>query len=1049
MNSFDRAILLFLNSFAGRSWTIDNLTCLMARNMLLKGAIFVFLFWWLWFRRKPDQAKDREFLLLGAIAPLFAVLIARIVAHALPFRERPLREAGLNFHLPYGMNSEALEGWSSFPSDHAAFFFALAVVFFLVCRRTGILAFAYSILVVCLPRAYLGIHHPTDLVAGAAIGTSVACLTLVAPMRQAVTRPVLRYFDHNPSLSYGCLSILTYVIGTVCEPAPELIRFVPKAIAACLARTGHPLHFHLGKQSVLESLAVVVAAVGTIAMLALLCRRFLVLMGKEPEMIGSNMGKRQQHQSLAASNERRGVSSARSGFSWIPAAMLLLVLFLIALLGWTVFAHIIPAKVATVVPSPNYVGANPNSVITATFSKAMDGNTVTSSTFQLRDSSNNVINAKVSYRDSTRVATLQPASPLRNNTIYTATIVGGSAGVRDGSGNVIASNSSWSFSTAGPAAPPPSQGFGGPILVITTGSRPVDTYLAEILRAEGLNLFATLDISRLSAKVLADYQVIILGETALTAGQVNMFSKWVKSGGTLIAMRPDKRLAGLLGLGDASGTLSDAYLAVDTDDAPGAGIVGETIQFHGTADLYTLGRATAIATLYSDATHATRYPAVTQNKYGDGVAAAFSYDLAESVVHTRQGNPAWAGQARSGLRRHNGQPGAIRSHDLFYGPASFDPKPNYVDLAKVAIPQADEQQRLLANMILLLNRKQMPLPRFWYFPNSLKAALVMTGDDHGAAEGGGATAAHFDQYLAYSPTGCSVPDWQCVRATSYLLPPDVTTNTLTDEQVAAYTAQGFEISLHLDTGCRDWTTSVLASAYAREISSLTKIYPSMPAPRTHRTHCVSWTDYDSQPKTELTHGIRLDTTYYYFPPAWVNDSPGMFTGSGMPMRFADRNGNLLDIYQATTQMTDESGQSYPKTVNALLDNALGANGYYGFFVANVHNDQGDAPALAAVISSAQAHGVPIISAAQLLRFVDGRNGSFFNSLAWNSSRLTFTISVGADANGLQAMLPINSSAGVLRKITRNGSPISYSSQKIKGIQYAIFTAIPGSYVASY
>ena len=37
-------------------------------------------------------------------------------------------------------------------------------------------------------------------------------------------------------------------------------------------------------------------------------------------------------------------------------------------------------------------------------------------------------------------------------------------------------------------------------------------------------------------------------------------------------------------------------------------------------------------------------------------------------------------------------------------------------------------------------------------------------------------------------------------------------------------------------------------------------------------------------------------------------------------------------------MTDESGQSYPSTVNTLLDNALGARGYYGAFTANFHTD---------------------------------------------------------------------------------------------------------------
>ena len=108
-------------------------------------------------------------------------------------------------------------------------------------------------------------------------------------------------------------------------------------------------------------------------------------------------------------------------------------------------------------------------------------------------------------------------------------------------------------------------------------------------------------------------------------------------------------------------------------------------------------------------------------------------------------------------------------------------------------------------------------------------------------------------------------------------------------------------------------------------------------------HCVSWSDYDSQPQIELKHGIRLDTTYYYWPGTWINDRPGLFTGSGMPMRFTDRNGNLINVYQATTQMTDESGQTYPLHINTLLDNALSGTGYYGVFTANMHNDGSDLP----------------------------------------------------------------------------------------------------------
>ena len=51
---------------------------------------------------------------------------------------------------------------------------------------------------------------------------------------------------------------------------------------------------------------------------------------------------------------------------------------------------------------------------------------------------------------------------------------------------------------------------------------------------------------------------------------------------------------------ELASTLADAYLQVNTSTDPGAGIVGETMQFHGTADLYTLSGATPVATLLRD-----------------------------------------------------------------------------------------------------------------------------------------------------------------------------------------------------------------------------------------------------------------------------------------------------------------------------------------------------------------------------------------------------------------------------------------------------------------
>jgi undecaprenyl-diphosphatase len=311
MNSFDRAVLLFINSFAGRSPTIDNFVSLVAENMLLKGTVFVFLFWWLWFRRDPEQAKKREFILLGALAPFFAVLVARIAANAFPFRERPLRAPGVNLHLPYGMDSRVLEGWSSFPSDHAAFFFALSAVLFFVCRRAGIFAIAYSLLVVCLPRVYLGIHYPTDLIAGAAIGAGVGCITLCKTLREAVTRPALWYLDSNPSVFYGCLSVLTYILGTVCEPVPELIRFTFRVIAASLGRTGHPALVVFGKHSI-EPLVVAIVAIGTITLISFISRKRVGSAAAGSEACSTITGEHQPDQLDVQSIEPRKSSGAVS-----------------------------------------------------------------------------------------------------------------------------------------------------------------------------------------------------------------------------------------------------------------------------------------------------------------------------------------------------------------------------------------------------------------------------------------------------------------------------------------------------------------------------------------------------------------------------------------------------------------------------------------------------------------------------------------------------------------------------------------------------------------
>lgn len=603
--------------------------------------------------------------------------------------------------------------------------------------------------------------------------------------------------------------------------------------------------------------------------------------------------------------------------------------------------------------------------------------------------------------------------------------------------NIIGWVLTWLIPAAQAAIPTPP---GGPILVVTATCPTCgvfNQYYAEILRTEGFNEFDLADISTVTSAMLAAHDVVILASTPLTSEQANLFTHWVEDGGSLIASRPDPQLASLLGLTATGSTLSNAYLLVDTSRAPGNGIVSQTMQFHGVADRYSLSGASSLATLYSNASTATPNPALTLRSVGakGGQAAAFTYDIATSIVYTRQGNPAWQAQERDG---HS----PVRSDDMFYGNAVGDTQP-WVDLnTLVAVPQADEQQRLLGNLITQMNLAKKPLPRFWYFPRGEKAVVIMTGDDHG----NGGTGPRFDQFTAMSPTGCNVADWECVRGTSYIF---VEPDKLSNAQAAAYTAAGFEVGLHVNTKCEDWTPSVLESFYVQQVANFQTNYPSIPAPITQRHHCIVWSDWSAAAQTELNHGIRLDTSYYFWPSSWVNNRPGNFTGSAMPMRFADLGGNLIDVYQVVTQMTDESGQTYPYTIDTLLDHALGPAGYYGAYTINAHTDQPTIHEATATVNSALARSVPVVSGAQMLTWLDGRNGSSFGNLAWKSNTLTFTVTPAPGANGLQAMVPTHAATGDLVGISGPQGATTYTIDTVKGIEYAFFSATAGRYTVTY
>jgi hypothetical protein len=117
----------------------------------------------------------------------------------------------------------------------------------------------------------------------------------------------------------------------------------------------------------------------------------------------------------------------------------------------------------------------------------------------------------------------------------------------------------------------------------------------------------------------------------------------------------------------------------------------------------------------------------------------------------------------------------------------------------------------------------------------------------------------------------------------------------------------------------------------------------------------------------------------------------------------------------------------------------------------MHNDADTSVGSNAIIASALSRQIPVISSKQMLTWLDARNNSSFGNMVWSNNQLTFTVTARSNANNLKAMLPMYSGTGQLISITKDGSSVAFTSQVIKGIQYAFFAVTPGisTYVATY
>lgn len=577
-----------------------------------------------------------------------------------------------------------------------------------------------------------------------------------------------------------------------------------------------------------------------------------------------------------------------------------------------------------------------------------------------------------------------------------------------------------------------------PILVLAA-EKSYAPYTGEILKTEGFNEFQIQSFgdAKVTLKWLKKFDVVILTCMNLTDQQAGMLTNYVQAGGNLVAFKPDKKLNNILGIEDAGGTTDAAFILIKSNTAIGSGLISKTLQLHVNADKYVLKDGEMIASLYKDAFTATEYPAVVTHDYGKGHTMAFLYNLPQNISYTRQGNYYDAGKEMDGIT-------GIRAMDLFTN--------GWVDTSKNILNQADEQMRLLSHGIEKFNDYTKPLPRFWYFPDTLKCLVTLNNDGEDNKE------AEFEKQF-------EDVDAKGAKMTLYIKEVDF----ISKEWVHKWTVKGFEMSGHPDDTKQatnpDWNT--MDSVFKNLNHKLKAIYDIGPM-RTVTNHWFVWdgkkkngeADFSAQVQIEEQNGILQDCNYAHYDNGSsqghflgsFGTNHGNYTGSGLTMKFANTQGDLINVYQHFNNVYDQQYMEHDdkdgfyNCFKGLVDRSLDSE-VYSYVSVKAHNAEyyfSEKP-LMKMLDYANSKHIPVWTELKLLDFLRAKDEASFNNITWKDNTLSFKIKSSlTHTNDIAYMIPFIYRGEKISKITSNGVAQSYVVSSIKGHQYAFATMRPGS-----
>lgn len=399
-------------------------------------------------------------------------------------------------------------------------------------------------------------------------------------------------------------------------------------------------------------------------------------------------------------------------------------------------------------------------------------------------------------------------------------------------------------------------------------------YLFEILASEGINGYDVIDFEQeTSSMAWEKYPLVLLPHIELNDTEVKQINDYVKNGGQLIALRPDRKLDQLFGLKSVdqrTQRIAEKYVSFEKDAFK---VLGKDLelQFHGCGDLYTVEGSDVLAYYAGQLGYRSPYPAIFKNNYGKGTVWGFSFDLARSTLLFHQGRKE---QASNGPCPDIDADSCFKANDLFT---------YYLDERLKNIPQADLYQDVFVAMIkeALSGRHFV---RVWHYPDASPALALLDGDSDFMSERQGEE--FFEIAESYG-----------VKYSLYVMEDDF--KAMPKERMKYWLDKGHDFGPHLWAGPKP-ELEEMRETIQKQVAHFVEYYDYKP--RVQRGHNLIWVGWTEHAQYLSENEIRMDTNFM----ATTGFQSGYLNGSGLAVKFMNEKGEMIDVYEQSTIGGDDA-----------------------------------------------------------------------------------------------------------------------------------------------